>query len=181
SPVKSKRSTPMPWSVSARAMRAAAATSLPQVKQWANNASAAGSPSGSSNAPARSSPSWLGNAILRLIIEHSRVTRIVGPQCARYRTHIPKSGHAARRKKGTEVFSKGKFLRPLFSRHGASPQDPPYTPPPPGRYQFKAPRNLTTPPTIIKEIARAPRRDRLKKADVGAHRGRKTEHASVAT
>jgi len=38
SPVKSKRSTAMPCSVSACTMRLAANTSLPQVKQWANSA-----------------------------------------------------------------------------------------------------------------------------------------------
>ena len=38
SPVKSKRSTAMSSAVSASAMRLAACTSLPQVKQWANSA-----------------------------------------------------------------------------------------------------------------------------------------------
>jgi hypothetical protein len=38
SPVKSKRSTAMPWKVSRSAMRLAARLSLPQVKQWANSA-----------------------------------------------------------------------------------------------------------------------------------------------
>ena len=37
-PVKSKRSTAMPDAVSRSAMRLAARTSLPQVKQWANSA-----------------------------------------------------------------------------------------------------------------------------------------------
>jgi hypothetical protein len=38
SPVKSKRSTAISSAVSPSAMRLAACTSLPQVKQWANNA-----------------------------------------------------------------------------------------------------------------------------------------------
>ena len=46
SPVKSKRSTAMPRMVSPSAMRFAASTSLPQVKQCANSAYAIGSPDG---------------------------------------------------------------------------------------------------------------------------------------
>ena len=56
SPVKSKRSTAMPSAVSRSAMRLAACTSLPQVKQCANSAKAGGSPAGRSSTAASFSP-----------------------------------------------------------------------------------------------------------------------------
>ena len=56
SPVKSKRSTPKPTSVSALAIRDAAWMSLPQVKQWANSANAFGGPAGRSSRAANSAP-----------------------------------------------------------------------------------------------------------------------------
>ena len=64
-PVKSKRRTAMPWSVSARAVREAARPSLLQVKQWAKIAYARGAvPAGSSRRAARTAPSPPGKVTL---------------------------------------------------------------------------------------------------------------------
>jgi hypothetical protein len=61
-PVKSNRSTAMPSAVSASAMRFAATTFLPQVKQCANSAVARGVPSGRSSTAASLSPLALGKS-----------------------------------------------------------------------------------------------------------------------
>jgi hypothetical protein len=58
SPVKSKRSTAIRCCVSARLMLTAAFRSLEQVKQWANSAYAATSPSGGRLRRALSSAPW---------------------------------------------------------------------------------------------------------------------------
>src|SRR4051794_20060149 len=62
SPVKSKRSTAMPRAVNPSAMRFAASTSLPQVKQCANSAYAAGWPAGLSMSAESFSPCALGKS-----------------------------------------------------------------------------------------------------------------------
>ena len=67
-PVKSKRSTAMPWAARAEEIRAAACDSRLQVKQWANTAVARGAPTGRSRVPTSSSHddpgkrtcSWVG-------------------------------------------------------------------------------------------------------------------------
>jgi hypothetical protein len=56
SPVKSKRSTPKPRSVSARAMRTAASAFLVQVKQCAKRAKPRAGPSGRSSRPDKACP-----------------------------------------------------------------------------------------------------------------------------
>src|SRR6185312_12784315 len=61
-PVKSKRKTAMPSSVSPSAMRFAACTSFPQVKQCANSAKARGLSSGRSRRAARRSPLAFGKS-----------------------------------------------------------------------------------------------------------------------
>src|SRR3954447_18328215 len=79
SPVKSKRSTAMPRSVRPSAMRLAARLSLPQVKQWANNAKAVGVPPGRSSSAESFSPRALGKSkrsegmacsLLRLLLRY---------------------------------------------------------------------------------------------------------------
>src|SRR3982750_1228199 len=79
SPVKSKRSTAMPRSVRPSAMRLAARLSLPQVKQWANNAKAVGVPPGRSSSAESFLPRALGKSkrsegmacsLLRLLLRY---------------------------------------------------------------------------------------------------------------
>src|ERR1700738_4959257 len=81
SPVKSNRSTAMPLAASAAAIRFAASTSLPQVKQCANSAYAVGSPSGRSSAAASWWPptpeNWkrsigIGVLLLYTMLTHQR-------------------------------------------------------------------------------------------------------------
>ena len=67
SPVKSKRSTAMPSSVRARAMRLAATASLLHVKQCANRANARIGPDGSSRRAARGSPCEPGNSTFSVV------------------------------------------------------------------------------------------------------------------
>src|SRR4051812_156046 len=62
SPVKSKRSTAIPRAVNPSAMRFAASTSLPQVKQCANSTYAAGCPAGLSSSAESFSPCALGKS-----------------------------------------------------------------------------------------------------------------------
>ena len=64
SPVKSNRRTPKPTSVSALAIREAAAMSLLHVKQCANDAKARAGPAGMSSRAASSVP-WLPGKVTR--------------------------------------------------------------------------------------------------------------------